>query len=43
MKILILLKKQLVLVTWFTQKKAMAFLNLIGFGLNLFTQKGGTL
>jgi hypothetical protein len=43
MKILIILKKQLVLVTWFTQKTAMTFLNLLGFTFNLLLQKGGVL
>lgn len=43
MKILILLKKQLVMVTWFTQKTAMMFLNLLGFTFNLVSQKGGAL
>ena len=43
MKILILLKKQLVMVTWFTQKTAMTFSNLIGFRIDLILQKGGAL
>jgi hypothetical protein len=43
MKILILLKKQLVRVTWFTQKTAVMFLNLLGFGFYFILQKGGAL
>ncbi len=43
MKILILLKKQLVGVTWFTQKTALMFLNLLGFGFDFILERGGVL
>jgi hypothetical protein len=43
MKILIILKKQLVGVTWFTQKTAVKFLNLLGFGLDFILARGGAL
>jgi hypothetical protein len=43
MKILIILKKQLVGVTWFTQKTAVMFLNLLGFGFDFILERGGVL
>jgi hypothetical protein len=43
MKILIILKKQLVGVTWFTQKTAVMFLNLLGFDFDFILERGGVL